>query len=69
VKNSATKNVYEHRSYAVTSVAQAKALSEKFLSDQNRNFSKVKFGLPEVDDRYHVWRIPFLNLIGDRMAN
>jgi len=68
VKNSATKNVYEHRSYAVTSVAQAKALSEKFLSDQNRNFSKVKFGLPEVDDRYHVWRIPFLNLIGDRIG-
>lgn len=68
MKNSATKNVYEHRSYAVTSVAQAKALSEKFLSDQNRKFTKVKFGLPEVDDRYHVWRIPFLNLIGDRIG-
>jgi DNA modification methylase len=62
------KNVYERRSYAVTSVAQAKTLSEKFLSDQNEEFTKVKFGLPEVDDRYHVWRIPVLNSIGERLG-
>ena len=68
MKKNVAKNVYEQRSYAVTSVAQAKTLSEKFLSNQNQEFTKVKFGLPEVDDRYHVWRIPVLNLSGDRIG-
>ena len=56
-----SKNIYEQREYAVTSVAQAKTLSERFLLDQNQEFEKIKFGLPEVDDRYHVWRIPVLD--------
>ncbi len=56
-----SENVYEKRAYTVTSVAQAKSLSEKFLLDQNQEFEKIKFGLPEVDDRYHVWRIPILD--------
>jgi len=56
-----SKNIYDQREYAVTSVAQAKTLSERFLLDQNQEFEKIKFGLPEVDDRYHVWRIPVLD--------
>jgi len=65
---SESKNVYEQRSYAVTSVAQAKMLSEKFLLDQNQEFEKIRFGLPEVDDRYHVWRIPVLDENKDRLG-
>lgn len=63
-----SKNVYEQRLYAVTSVAQAKTLSEKFLLDQNQEFEKIKFGLPEVDDRYHVWRIPVLDENKERLG-
>lgn len=66
--NDSIRNIYERRSYAVTSVAQAKTLSEKFLSDQSQEFTKVKFGLPEVDDRYHVWRIPVLNSASERLG-
>jgi DNA modification methylase len=65
---SKSKNVYEQRSYTVTSVAQAKSLSEKFLLDQNQEFEKIKFGLPEVDDRYHVWRIPILDENKERLG-
>ena len=63
-----SKNVYEKRAYTVTSVAQAKSLSEKFLLDQNQEFEKIKFGLPEVDDRYHVWRIPILDENKERLG-
>ena len=63
-----SKNVYEKRSYTVTSVAQAKSLSEKFLLDQNQEFEKIKFGLPEVEDRYHVWRIPILDDNKERLG-
>ena len=63
-----SENVYEKRSYTVTSVAQAKSLSEKFLLDQNQEFEKIKFGLPEVDDRYHVWRIPILDENKERLG-
>lgn len=63
-----SKNVYEKRAYTVTSVAQAKSLSEKFLLDQNQEFEKIKFGLPEVDDRYHVWRIPILGDNKERLG-
>lgn len=62
------KSVYEQRAYAVTTVAQARVLSEKFLLDQNQEFHKVFFGLPEVDDRYHVWRIPVLDENRDRLG-
>ena len=63
-----SENHYEKRSYTVTSVAQAKSLSEKFLLDQNQEFERIKFGLPEVDDRYHVWRIPILDENKERLG-
>ena len=65
---SSSKNIYEQRAYAVTSVAQAKTLSERFLLDQNQEFERIKFGLPEVDDRYHVWRIPVLDENKERIG-
>jgi DNA modification methylase len=62
------KNNYETRSYMVVSVAQAKNLAKTFLTSQHIDFLKVKFGLPEVDDRYHVWRIPILDVNKDRLG-
>ncbi|MBN1902091.1 site-specific DNA-methyltransferase [Candidatus Sumerlaeota bacterium] len=52
--------VAETRNYQVLDVKSAKKICSIWL--QNANLWKaVAFGLPEVDDRYHVWRVPLLN--------
>lgn len=53
-------NVYTKRKYKVTSVEQAKSICTLWLSAIGI-IDTVKFGLPEVDDRYHIWRIPLRN--------
>jgi len=62
------QNVYEKRGYAVTSTAEAKKIAQDFLQSQSPELKKVKFGLPEADDRYHVWRIPVLDPSKDRIG-
>lgn len=42
-------------------VSQAKKVAETWLAGVNLNNS-VAFGLPEADDRYHIWRVPLLTL-------
>lgn len=54
------KSVAEQRNYLVTSVAQAKEISKSWLKDLEL-LKVVGLGLPEVDDRYHLWRVPLLN--------
>ncbi len=49
--------VAEQRSYLVTTVAQAKTITEAWLSGLDL-VNAVSLGLPEIDDRYHVWRVP-----------
>jgi DNA modification methylase len=56
------------RKYRITEVKQAKSISHDFL--QSIKLEKaIDFGLPEIDDRYHIWRVPLLNkgkeLIGE----
>lgn len=53
------KPVAEQRRYLVTSVAQAKDISSMWLTEINLE-NAVGLGLPEVDDRYHIWRVPLL---------
>ncbi len=52
--------VAEARKYLVTTVAQAKAITEAWLSEIELA-KALKLGLPEVDDRYHIWRVPLRN--------
>src|SRR5205823_5596397 len=52
--------VSELRRYLVTTVAQAKAITTDWLSEIELNRA-ISLGLPEVDDRYHVWRVPLCN--------
>src|SRR3989304_522187 len=52
--------VTEARKYLVTTVAQAKAITEVWLSEIELA-KALKLGLPEVDDRYHIWRVPLPN--------
>ena len=49
--------VSEKRRYLVTTVAQAKEITQGWLAEIEL-LQVVSLGLPEVDDRYHVWRVP-----------
>ena len=49
--------VSETRNYLVTTVAQAKTITCDWLQEiQLAN--AIILGLPEIDDRYHIWRVP-----------
>lgn len=55
-----TVTVYQRREYKILSTKDAKKVATTWL--QNLHLQKaVNFGLPEADDRYHVWRVPLLN--------
>lgn len=56
--------VAEKRKYLVTTVAQAKEISLSWLSDIEL-VNAISLGLPEVDDRYHFWRVPLCTPAGD----
>jgi len=45
------------RRYAVRTVAEAKEIAVSWL-ESLRLDNALDFGLPEVDDRYHIWRVP-----------
>jgi len=55
------KLVSEKRNYLVTTVSQAKEITRAWLTDLELS-KAVGLGLPEVDDRYHIWRVPLLKL-------
>jgi DNA modification methylase len=52
--------VSEKRNYFVKTVAEAKEISTNYLSQED--IRDVEFGLPEIDDRYDIWRVPLLNV-------
>jgi len=60
-------SVAEERHYLVTSVAQARAIVHTWLADLDLD-KAVKLGLPEVDDRYHVWRVPLRSRQGEKIG-
>lgn len=45
--------------YKVETVKQAKNIASNWLETHGLVLA-VSFGLPEIDDRYHIWRIPLL---------
>lgn len=51
--------VTSSRKYAVEVVSVAKSIAAGWLRTFDLE-SAVAFGLPEVDDRYHIWRVPLL---------
>lgn len=54
-----SSSVAVSRKYAVKFVSEAKRIAAGWL--QSFNLDKaVAFGLPEVDDRYHIWRVPLV---------
>jgi len=57
-----TLTVAEQRNYNVLDVNAAKQIALIWLNAAELE-NAVSFGLPEVDDRYHIWRVPLLNRI------
>ena len=52
--------VAERRNYRVKIVDEAKNIALAYLKSIELEHV-IEFGLPEVDDRYHCWRVPLLN--------
>ncbi len=46
--------------YSIKTVAEAKRLAKTWLEEFGLQGS-CSFGLPEVDDRYHIWRVPLIS--------
>ena len=46
-----------NREYRVSTVREARAIGEAALREMELA-EAVSFGLPEIDDRYHIWRVP-----------
>jgi DNA modification methylase len=54
--------VAEQRKYNVKTVTDAKKIAKSWLKNiQLENV--ICFGLPEIDDRYHIWRVPLLSVV------
>lgn len=53
----------EKRRYLITTVAQARGIATMWVNDLSLS-NAVKFGLPEIDDRYHFWRVPICSKNG-----
>ena len=49
--------------YSVQKVSEAKKLAKLWLQESELENS-ISFGLPEIDDRYHIWRVPLLSKEG-----
>lgn len=61
------QSISEQREYLVLNVRQAKHIVKDWLSEiQLANV--MKLGLPEVDDRYHYWRVPLRAKSGTKMG-
>jgi DNA modification methylase len=56
-----TSTVADKRKYAVKDVKAAKAICDAWLSEVGL-INAVDYGLPEVDDRYHIWRVPLVGI-------
>lgn len=55
-----TQTVAERRNYRITNAQSARQIAYGWLQEMRLEHA-VEFGLPEVDDRYHIWRVPLLN--------
>ena len=45
--------------FKVKSVTEAKHIAQEFLKEIDLE-KVISFGLPEVDDRFNIWRVPLL---------
>lgn len=71
-KEETKKTTSEKRNYLVLNTKQAKNITKDYLTSIDIDTSNITFGLPEVDDRFHIWRVPILKFdskIGEIVIN
>ncbi|MCC6320426.1 MAG: site-specific DNA-methyltransferase [Phycisphaerales bacterium] len=61
------KLVAEQRRYRVRTVSDAKSITTAWLETVGLA-QAVTLGLPEVDDRYHIWRVPLRRRRNERVG-
>ncbi len=61
------QSIYDRRKYRVKDVKGAKQISANYLKDIDLD-NAIEFGLPEVDDRYHIWRVPLKGRDGHKVG-
>lgn len=59
---SSKTTVAMQRKYSVLDVKAAKKVANFWL-ERARLENAITFGLPEIDDRYHIWRVPLVSKI------
>jgi len=59
--------VSQKREYLVLNVRQAKQIVKDWLLEVHL-VNAIKLGLPEIDDRYHYWRVPLCAKNGKKMG-
>lgn len=57
----------QSRKYAVVAVDEAKKICISYLKDIELD-KAMKLGLPEIDDRYHIWRIALMDQSSKRIG-
>jgi DNA modification methylase len=62
------RTVYEKRGYVILSASHAKSEARAILLGWGHPEAEIVLGLPEVDDRYHVWRIPLIRGKNERLG-
>lgn len=68
----AKKMVAERRNYAIHTTEEAKQIVVSYLNETSISEYEIEFGLPEINDRYDIWKIPLLYLkepVGDIVVN
>lgn len=58
---------YIKEKFRVRSADQAKEIGKQYLLEIDLD-KVIDFGLPEVDDRFSVWRVPLLSKSGERIG-
>ena len=53
--------------YRVTSVRSAKSIALVYIKECELD-KVTKFGLPEIDDRFDIWRVPILSMDGVKIG-
>ena len=53
-------SVYQKRKYTVLNTQEAKEITIKYLKEKGVFSEQIDFGLPEVNDRYHIWTVPII---------
>lgn len=66
-KDQAKTTVAEQRRYGVLNVEHARKIATTRLAEMDLA-QVTTFGLPEIDDRYHIWRVPVLDPSGLRLG-